>query len=420
MKKNLRLLLIDNAVVVVFVVLIAAAIPVSGMPLEYLIQEILSRLGRNSFLVLSLLLPIMAGMGLNFGMVLGAMAGQIGLILISSWNVIGIPGLVLASIVATPIAVLLGYVCGLVLNRAKGREMVTGYILGFFINGLYQLLVLYAMGSLIPIRNPELLLSRGYGIRNVVNLLGVRQVLDKLIPLKLGPIFVPVATYLVIGLLCLFIVWFRKTKLGQDMRAVGQDRGVALSAGIPVERTRILAIVISTLFACYGQIIFLQNLGTLNTYNSHEQVGMFSIAALLIGGASVARASIPNVIVGVILFHLMFIVSPMAGKNLIGSAQLGEFFRQFISYGVIALSLVLFAWKRQVDEAALRSGLRGLTRLAGGGLQSETAKPAFWWWQRRKARAGVAADAQARIAARTRAGASPSQATSGARPGGAA
>ncbi|MEJ5185369.1 MAG: ABC transporter permease, partial [Rectinemataceae bacterium] len=142
------------------------------------------------------------------------------------------------------------------------------------------------------------------------------------------------------------------------MRAVGQDREVSLAAGIPVERTRIVAIIISTLLACYGQIIFLQNLGTLNTYNSHEQAGTFSIAALLIGGASVARASIPNVFIGVTLFHLLFIVSPNAGKNLIGSAQLGEFFRQFVSYGVIALSLVLFAWKRQADEEAARAHLR--------------------------------------------------------------
>ncbi len=358
MKGKLRLFFIDNAVVIVFVVLIAAAIPVSKMPAQFLVQEILMRLGRNSFLVLSLLLPIMAGMGLNFGMTLGAMAGQIGLIFAVDWNIVGIPGIVLAAIIATPIAIFLGYLCGTVLNRAKGREMVTGYILAFFMNGLYQLIVLYAMGTIIPIHNPELLLSRGYGIRNVVNLITMRQSIDMIIPLKIGGIRIPVATYILVALMCVFIVWFRKTKLGHDMRAVGQDREVSLAAGIPVERTRIVAIIISTLLACYGQIIFLQNLGTLNTYNSHEQAGTFSIAALLIGGASVARASIPNVFIGVTLFHLLFIVSPNAGKNLIGSAQLGEFFRQFVSYGVIALSLVLFAWKRQADEEAARAHLR--------------------------------------------------------------
>jgi simple sugar transport system permease protein len=351
--------LADNAVPIIFIALSAAAIPISGFSTTYLIQEMLTRLARNSFLVLSLLIPILAGMGLNFGMVLGAMAGQIGLIFVTDWAVVGVPGMMLAALIGTPIAVVLGYICGAVLNRAKGREMVTSYILGFFINGVYQLTVLYGMGKIIPIKNPQLVLSRGYGIRNAINLMGVRHSLDRLIPLQINTVNIQVATFIFIAIFCLFIVWFRRTKLGQDMRALGQDMKVAEAAGIPVERTRIIAIIISTVLACYGQIIFLQNIGTMNTYNSHDQAGMFAIAALLIGGASVSRASIKNVFVGVTLFHLMFVVSPMAGKELIGQAQLGEYFRVFVSYGIIALALVLHAWKRSRDRIAARSSLRG-------------------------------------------------------------
>ena len=371
MNSKLRLFLIENAVVILFIVLIAIAIPISGLPRQFLLQEILMRLGRNSFLVIALLLPIMAGMGLNFGMVLGAMAGQIGLIFITDWGIVGIPGVLLAMIISLPISISLGWLCGSIMNLAKGREMVTGFILAFFMNGLYMMVVLYAMGSLIPIMNPELLLSRGYGIRNVVGLDGVRQCIDNLIPLKIAGLKIPVFSYLIIAVVSFFIVWFRKTKIGQDMRAVGQDRVVSDAAGIPVERTRILAIIISTILAGIGQVIFLQNLGTINTTASHEQIGMFSIAALLIGGASVTRASIPNVLIGVTLFHLLFLVSPMAGKNLIGSAQLGEFFRQFVSYGIIALALVLYEWKRQTQEHEARAGLRGdtgATKSAKGGV----------------------------------------------------
>jgi simple sugar transport system permease protein len=361
--------LAGGAVPIIFILISAVAIPLSGFSATYLIQELLIRIGRNSFLILSLLIPIIAGMGLNFGMVLGAMAGQIGLIFFSDWAIVGIPGIVLAMIIGTPIAVALGLLCGSVLNRAKGQEMVTSYILGFFINGVYQLVVLYFMGWLIPIENSALVLSRGYGIRNAVSLMGLRTVLDKLIPLEIGPldigvfhidaVTVPAATYLVIVAFCLFIVGFRRTKLGQDMRAIGQDRVVADAAGIPVDRTRVIAIVISTVLACYGQVIYLQNMGTLNTYNSHDQAGMFSIAALLIGGASVSRAGIGNVFLGVVLFHLMFIVAPMAGKNLMGQAQIGEYFRVFVSYGIIAVALVLHAWKRHRDRMEARRALRG-------------------------------------------------------------
>ncbi len=357
-QKKFTKFLSENAVVIIFVVLTLASIAPSGLSITYIVQEVITRLGRNSFLVIALLLPIFAGMGLNFGMTLGAMAGQIGLIFAVDWGVAGWQGLVFALLVGLPISVLLGWVCGSVMNKAKGREMVTGYILAFFINGIYQFFVLYMMGSVVPIRNSAILLSRGYGIRNTLNLESVRQSLDNILMIKLGPFLIPGVTIIVIAILCLFIIWFKKTKLGQDMRAVGQDMGVADAAGIPVEKTRIIAIIISTALACAGQIIFLQNMGNLATYNAHDQTGFFAVAAILVGGASVTHASIANVFIGVILLHAMFIVSPLAGQNLFGSAMIGEYFRQFIGYGVIALSLVLYAWKSRKAASDARTLIR--------------------------------------------------------------
>lgn len=364
--KKIRVFFTNQAVTLIFLILVLVGIPLSGFSSEYLIQEMLLRLSRDSFLVLSLLIPIMAGMGLNFGMILGSMAGQLGLIFITDWGVTGLPGLMLAAIIGTPFALILGYMCGAILNKAKGKEMVTSYILGFFVNGLYQFFGLYLMGKLIPIQKQALLISRGYGIRNSVNLLGVRGALDRLIDVRIGTISIPVATYLVIGVFCLTLIWFQKTKLGQNMRATGQNMAVAQLSGIKVERTRIIAIIISTLMACYGQIIFLQNLGTMSTYTSHEQAGTFAIAALLVGGATVKKASLVNVFVGVILFHMMFVISPMAGKHLIGQAQLGEYFRVFISYGIIAIALVLHAWKSYKERERARSTLRGTEETVGG------------------------------------------------------
>lgn len=358
----------EYPVPILFLVVSALAIPLSGFSFTYLAQELVTRLVRNSFLVLSLIVPIIAGMGLNFGMTLGAMAGQIGLILVTDWNIVGLPGMFLAMIISLPLSAVFGYATGSVLNRAKGREMVTGFILAFFASGVYQLIVLYGMGSIIPIESSGLVLSRGYGIRNAVNLVGIRQVMDGLLTVRLFGITIPIATFGFIGLLCLFLLWFARTKLGQDMRAVGQDMEVADSSGIAVNRTRIVAIIISTVLAGIGQIVYLQNIGTLNTYNSHEQIGMYSIAAILVGGASVSRARISNVFLGIALFHLMFVVSPNAGKNLIGSAQLGEYFRGFISYGVISVALVLHAWKRHRELERARTGLRGAAAgTAGGG-----------------------------------------------------
>ena len=337
----------NNSVPLMFIIICAVCIPISGFSPGYLLNEIVTRLGRNAFLILSLLIPIMAGMGLNFGMTLGAMAGEIGLIFVADWQIWGIPGIILAMIISIPISILLGLFCGKMLNMAKGREMVTSYIISFFMNGLYQLVVLYMMGSIIPIIHSSIKLPRGYGVRNTVSLLHMRQYLDNLLAIHIGGVKIPVLTLIIIALLCLFIIWFRKTKLGQDMRAVGQDMDVAGDAGIKVERTRIIAIIMSTVFAGLGMVIYLQNMGNISTYSSHTQIGMFCIAALLVGGASVVRASIGNVFLGVILFHLMFIVAPKAGATITGDSMIGEYFRVFISYGVITVALIMYETKKR-------------------------------------------------------------------------
>jgi len=343
----------ENSVPIMFVIIVAICIPISGFSPKFLLNEIITRMGRNVFLILSLLIPIMAGMGLNFGMTLGAMAGEIALIFVSDWQIWGIPGIILAMILSIPISVVMGIMCGKILNASKGREMITSYIISFFTNGLYQLLVLYMMGSIIPIIHSSIKLPRGYGIRQTVGLLNMRQSLDNLLALRIAGVKIPVLTFIIIALMCLVIVWFRRTKLGQDMRAVGQDMEVARDAGIDVERTRIISIVISTVLAGFGMIIYLQNMGDMATYSAHSQIGMFCIAALLVGGASVDRASIGNVFLGVVLFHLMFILAPTAGAKITGDTMIGEYFRVFISYGVITVALVMYETKKRKAKAGM-------------------------------------------------------------------
>ena len=351
-----------HLVPILFAGLCLFGIIVAKITPPFLLSEMLARMSRNSVLVLSLLIPILAGLGLNFGIVIGAMAGQIGAILIVHWGIPGIAGFGLAWAIATPIAVLLGIVTGSLFNRAKGREMVTGLIAGFFANGLYQLVFLFAVGSLIPFHSKSMILPQGYGIRNTVDLGSIQYAIDGLIPLQFKmqgvEIRVPVVSYLVIAAFCVATLWFFRTRLGQQFRAMGQDPHVAAIAGIAVERNRILATVLSTVLAAWGQLLFLQNIGTLNTYSSHEQVGMFAIAALLVSGATVSQATVGQALLGTVLFHTLFVVSPLAGKALAGDAGIGEYFRVFVAYAVITVALVLHAWQstRAAREARKAAG----------------------------------------------------------------
>ena len=349
--KRLLELVRNNAVPIMFIIICAIFIPMAGFSPSYLLNEIVTRMGRNLFLVLCLLFPIMAGMGLNFAMTLGAMGAEIAVILVADWQIWGIPGVVLAMILSIPFSALLGFICGTLQNMAKGREMITSYIINFFINGWYQLIVLYVMGAVIPIIHASIMLPRGYGIRNTVSLLNMRQCLDDLLAIRVAGVKIPVFTFLLVGLLCLFIIWFRRTKLGQDMRAVGQDMEVAKAAGINVDRTRIISVVMSTVCAGFGMVIYLQNIGNLPTYTGHAQIGMFCIAALLVGGASVEKAGIGNAFLGVILFHMMFIVAPGAGAFITGDSMVGEYFRVFLSYGIITLALIMYEAKKRMARS---------------------------------------------------------------------
>ena len=399
-KKNWREFARNNVVTIMFIVVCAVCMVFSGYTPSYVMYELFGRLSRNAFIVLALIIPIIAGMGINFAITIGAMAAQIACILVLEWGLQGFGSFLAAAALTVPMAALFGFGIGKILNKMKGQEMIGGMILGYFANGLYQLLCLFIFDNIIPINNPNLTIKGSSGIANTIDLSktgGMGGTLEKLWQLpvsqavlvfalviaaglvighvrshrkdakKLGiqlgalavvcvlmqlPVMkslfsmvkVPMATFGIVALLCLFNVVLMRTRLGQQFRAVGQNRTVANAAGINVDKVRIIAITISTVLAGWGQLIFVQNLGAFQTYGAADQVGLYAGAAILVGGASVVRATNTQALLGTVLFHLMFILAPAAGKNLFGDAAIGEYFRVFMCYGVIALALVMHAW----------------------------------------------------------------------------
>ena len=398
-KWDFREILQKNAVTVMFVVLCLIGLVCSGQTVSYVMYELFGRLSRNSFIVLALIIPIIAGMGINFAITIGAMAAQIAALWVIEWGISGLAGFLTAMVITMPIASFFGFLIGKLMNRMKGQEMIGGLILGYFANGLYQLLFLFIFGNLISLKAPGLVIKGSTGVANTIDLSterGFKYALDGLWRVPFGTaalilcgliavwslvklvtkkedkkkaltrtgvcaavaiiaqlpfmtaafsmVSVPMVTFLIVALLCVFNNAIMKTRIGQQFRAVGQNRTVANAAGINVDRVRVIAIIISTVLAGWGQLIFVQNMGSFQTYGAHEQVGLYAGAAILVGGASIKKATNGQALLGCILFHLLFIVAPSAGKNLFGDAAIGEYFRVFISYGVIALALVMYAW----------------------------------------------------------------------------
>lgn len=484
MNKKISDIIFKNKVVILFLFLSIGATIASKQPLTFIIPELFTRIARNSFIVLSLIIPVIAGMGLNFGIVIGAMAAQVAIFLTTYWGFTGFGGFMITVALATPVAVFFGFLVGKLFNFMKGNEMIGGLVLGYFADGIYQLIFLFIFGGVIPMHNPTLMIATGVGVKNTIDLKDtVKYALDTVPMLSIievgfylvlagivfttlfklakkqdinwksticrlaaaaavygltfiGPVeqflkadrllllsavelgclatvlwqlygFIrwklkgqesggrssfdktraivnvilaaavygltyipaifqvliavklPVMTYVCIGALCCFNNMLLKTRLGQNMRTVGQSRTVANAAGINVDRTRVIAMIFSTVLASWGQLIFLQNVGTLSTYGAHTQVGQFAIAALLVGGASVQKATNKQALLGIVLFHTLFIVSPLAGKELFGDPVIGEYFRVFVSYGVIAMALAMHAWKKVAKPKTEESGKAG-------------------------------------------------------------
>ena len=70
------------------------------------------------------------------------------------------------------------------------------------------------------------------------------------------------------------------------------------------------------------------------------------------------RASIGNVFLGVILFHTLFILAPSAGAKITGNEVVGEYFRVFVSYGVITVALVMYETRKRRAKARAAQQLK--------------------------------------------------------------
>ncbi len=182
--RKIKNFMINYSVTILFVILGVVGAWLSGLPPFFLLNELLTRITRNSFLVLSLLIPVLAGMGLNFSITIGAMAGQMAIVLVSHWGIGGFPGFLLAVAIAAPFGIVFGILTGRLLNKTRGQEMIASMITGFFANGIYQFIFLFALGTIIPFSDPKMMMSGGVGIRNTVDLsgdAGIKYALDGLV-----------------------------------------------------------------------------------------------------------------------------------------------------------------------------------------------------------------------------------------------
>ena len=318
-----------------FLLVLFILTPFVGVDLPTQITNIINRFSWNAVLVLAMVPMIHAGCGLNFGLPLAIICGLLGGTLSIQLGFTGPMSFLMAVLIATPFAVILGGGYGLLLNRIKGGEMMIATYVGFSVMSFFCM-----MWLLLPYSSPTMVYGlSGNGLRPTISLDGFyNQVLAKILHIKIGNIEIPTGSLLVFALLA-FLMWaFLHTKTGTAMTAVGSNPAFARAAGIKVDRTRMLSVIMSTWLGAMGILMYQQGFGFIQLYNAPNNLTMPTVAAILIGGASVNKASIPNVIIGTILFQGIVTMTPTVMNSAI-HMDMSEVIRIIVSQGMILYAL---------------------------------------------------------------------------------
>ena len=325
-----------------FLLLLLILAPIAGADLPTQVSNIINRFSWNGILVLAMVPMVHSGCGLNFGLPLGIISGLLGATLSIETGFTGGMSFVMAILIATPFALVLGTVYGWLLNKIKGGEMMIATYVGFS-----SVSLMCMMWLILPYHSPNMVWGlAGKGLRTTISLEGYYdKVLAGFLQINIGKISIPTGTLLFFALLAFGIWAFLHTKTGTAMTAVGSNPEFAKAAGINVDRIRLLSVVMSTWLAAMGILVYEQGFGFIQLYMAPFYMALPAVSAILIGGATVNKATIMNVIVGTILFQGIVTMTPTVMNNMI-HMDMSEVIRIIASMGMI-----LFALTRKTEAA---------------------------------------------------------------------
>ncbi len=326
---------LPRLLITLFLLLLLILAPIVGADLPTQITNIIARFSWNGILVLAMVPMVHSGCGLNFGLPLGIISGLLGATLSIEFGFTGAVSFVMAILIATPFALVLGTIYGWLLNKIKGGEMMIATYVGFS-----SVSLMCMMWLVLPYKSPNMVWGMaGKGLRTTISLEGYYiNVLADILHIKIGNLEIPTGTILFFALLA-FLIWaFLHTKTGTAMTAVGSNPTFAKAAGINVNKIRLLSVVMSTWLAAIGILVYEQGFGFIQLYMAPFYMALPAVSAILIGGASVNKASITNVIIGTILFEGIVTMTPTVMNKMV-HIDMSEVIRIIASQGMILYAL---------------------------------------------------------------------------------
>ena len=324
---------LPRLIILIFLISTYVIAPFVGIPITTALSDTIIRFGMNAILVLSLMPMIESGAGLNFGMPLGIEAGLLGALLSIELGFSGFIGFVLAIILAMIFAFIFGWAYGAILNKVKGGEMMIATYIGFS-----SVAFMCIMWIILPFRKPDMIWAYGgSGLRTTISV-------ETYWKGVLNNIFGEISQAIPVGeiiffLILAFLMWlFFRTRSGLSMSAVGKNEKCAQATGINADKSRKQSVIISTVIAAIGIIVYQQSFGFIQLYLAPFNMAFPAIAAILIGGASVNRVTIWHVMIGTFLFQGILTMTPTVVNALI-KTDMSETIRIIVSNGMILYAL---------------------------------------------------------------------------------
>jgi len=331
----------------------------SGLSIPTEMTFIIQRFTYWSVLVLAMVPAIQSGTGPNFALPVGICAGLLAMVVVMEMQLMGAAFITVSILIAIGIAALFGLGYGILMNAVKGSEMAIATYTGFSMTALFSMIWL-----VYPITNKDIGFFLGPGLRIIVNLdtFASNKILENLWSFNLDfgwlyrlfegtwlvrsipsetAIAVPTGTLLLFAFFATMVYLFFRSKTGVAISAVGMNPVFAKATGINVDRSRIIANVMSTCLGAVGIIVYAQGFGFAQFYDMPMLMAFPAVAAVLVGGATAQRSKVMNVIIGCFLFQgLLTIAPPVFGRLLQDAdADITNPVRLIVQFGVILYAL---------------------------------------------------------------------------------
>jgi len=323
-------------IIALFLVVLFIAAPFVKVSMAASLSDIFNRFGMNALLVLAMVPMIQSGCGLNFGLSLGVIAGLLGSTITMQLGLTGWAGMFGAMLLSLPFGVLFGWLYSLLLNKVRGEEMTIAMYVGFA-----AVMLMSIMWLVLPYTSSNMVWGyEGKGLRTTITLDGYwNHQLSNFLAIKIGQNFTFPTGLILFVALCCFLMWvFLKTKTGTAMTAVGSNPEFARASGINVNKMRTISIIVSTCTGAIGILMYQQSFGFIQLYQAPLYMAFPAVAAVLIGGASVNKASIVNVVIGTILFQGILTLTPSVINSVL-QTDMSEVIRIVVSNGMILYAL---------------------------------------------------------------------------------